>query len=259
MSRRGAPGRDAQSARRAVSARRVGRRGGRCGARGDARPRVGARAAGRASPARSSRSSPRSSSRAPPARAAIRASCSWPASSSARSPTRRSWSCSRTPQPNTVRNALWWMMGSVGDATLDADRRARSVYVVRRWRRARSRWVARSTCSRSARRPRPARRRRRCARCGASFFVCVAARRGDSRGRGPRRIRRARRSAHRARGSALRTHRRCSSASALVGAALVVGADLLGRTLRPPAELPLGAVTALVGVPFFLVKLRRLT
>jgi ABC-type Fe3+-siderophore transport system permease subunit len=27
----------------------------------------------------------------------------------------------------------------------------------------------------------------------------------------------------------------------------------------PPAELPLGAVTALLGVPFFLVQLRRLS
>jgi ABC-type Fe3+-siderophore transport system permease subunit len=27
----------------------------------------------------------------------------------------------------------------------------------------------------------------------------------------------------------------------------------------PPAELPLGAVTAMLGVPFFLVTLRRLT
>jgi iron complex transport system permease protein len=47
--------------------------------------------------------------------------------------------------------------------------------------------------------------------------------------------------------------------SALNGATLVVVADLLGRVLLPPAELPLGAVTALVGVPFFLIKLRRLT
>jgi ABC-type Fe3+-siderophore transport system permease subunit len=28
--------------------------------------------------------------------------------------------------------------------------------------------------------------------------------------------------------------------------------------LCPPGEMPLGAVTALIGVPFFLVKLRRL-
>lgn len=45
-------------------------------------------------------------------------------------------------------------------------------------------------------------------------------------------------------------------ASALAGAALVVLADLAARTLLRPAELPLGAVTALIGVPFFLWRLR---
>jgi iron complex transport system permease protein len=64
---------------------------------------------------------------------------------------------------------------------------------------------------------------------------------------------------HIARAAGLRRHRSLLIGSALNGATLVVVADLLGRTLRPPAELPLGAVTALVGVPFFLLKLRRLT
>lgn len=45
-------------------------------------------------------------------------------------------------------------------------------------------------------------------------------------------------------------------ASALCGASLVVAADLTARTVRAPAELPLGAVTALLGVPFFLWRLR---
>jgi iron complex transport system permease protein len=40
---------------------------------------------------------------------------------------------------------------------------------------------------------------------------------------------------------------------------LLVAADLLARTLRAPAELPLGAVTALIGVPFFLSQLRKVT
>jgi len=44
--------------------------------------------------------------------------------------------------------------------------------------------------------------------------------------------------------------------SALCGATLVVAADLAARTVRAPAELPLGAVTALLGVPFFLWRLR---
>jgi iron complex transport system permease protein len=46
--------------------------------------------------------------------------------------------------------------------------------------------------------------------------------------------------------------------AALVGATLVVAADIAARVARPPAELPLGAVTAMLGVPFFLTQLRRL-
>lgn len=46
--------------------------------------------------------------------------------------------------------------------------------------------------------------------------------------------------------------------SALAGGALVVAADVVARTARAPAELPLGAVTALIGVPFFLVRLRSM-
>jgi iron complex transport system permease protein len=53
-------------------------------------------------------------------------------------------------------------------------------------------------------------------------------------------------------------HRAVLAVSALVGGALVVGADLAARTARAPAELPLGAVTAVIGVPFFLVLLRRM-
>jgi iron complex transport system permease protein len=44
---------------------------------------------------------------------------------------------------------------------------------------------------------------------------------------------------------------------ALGGASLLVGADLLARVAMPPAELPLGAFTAILGVPFFLSLLRR--
>lgn len=44
---------------------------------------------------------------------------------------------------------------------------------------------------------------------------------------------------------------------ALGGATLVVGADLLSRTLITTAELPIGAFTAILGVPFFLSLLRR--
>lgn len=47
-------------------------------------------------------------------------------------------------------------------------------------------------------------------------------------------------------------------AAALGGAVLAVGADVVARVARSPAELPLGAVTAIVGIPFFLARLRRL-
>ena len=62
-----------------------------------------------------------------------------------------------------------------------------------------------------------------------------------------------------ARSLGARTVRGTILASALTGASLVVGADLVARVVRAPAELPLGAVTALVGVPFFLLRLRRLS
>ena len=52
-------------------------------------------------------------------------------------------------------------------------------------------------------------------------------------------------------------HRAVIAAAAIGGAALLVVADLVARTLRAPSELPLGAVTAVAGVPFFLARLRR--
>jgi iron complex transport system permease protein len=45
--------------------------------------------------------------------------------------------------------------------------------------------------------------------------------------------------------------------SALGGATLVVLADLLARVAVSASELPIGAFTALLGVPFFLSLLRR--
>ena len=52
-------------------------------------------------------------------------------------------------------------------------------------------------------------------------------------------------------------HRTLVPASALVGAAFVVLADTLGRTLLAPTELPVGAFTSLLGGPLFLYLLRR--
>ena len=39
------------------------------------------------------------------------------------------------------------------------------------------------------------------------------------------------------------------------GAAFLVGADLVARTVQAPAEVPIGVVTACIGAPFFLVVL----
>lgn len=63
---------------------------------------------------------------------------------------------------------------------------------------------------------------------------------------------------HLARGLGFRGHRAVVGAGALVGAALLVLADLVARIAVAPTELPLGAVTALVGVPFLLARLRSL-
>lgn len=52
-------------------------------------------------------------------------------------------------------------------------------------------------------------------------------------------------------------HRRLLPAVALVGAVFLVWADTLARTVFDPRELPVGVVTALVGVPVFVMLLRR--
>jgi iron complex transport system permease protein len=47
-------------------------------------------------------------------------------------------------------------------------------------------------------------------------------------------------------------HRVVLPASALFGAAFLVGCDLVARTIIAPIELPVGVITALIGGPFFL-------
>lgn len=51
-------------------------------------------------------------------------------------------------------------------------------------------------------------------------------------------------------------HRFVIPSSALIGATIVVLADAFGRWLIAPAELPVGAVTSLIGAPFFIYLLR---
>lgn len=46
-------------------------------------------------------------------------------------------------------------------------------------------------------------------------------------------------------------------ASALVGAIVVTLADAMARSVLPPAEVPLGLITAIAGGPFFIVLLAR--
>ncbi|CAN7543052.1 iron ABC transporter permease [Agrobacterium tumefaciens] len=47
------------------------------------------------------------------------------------------------------------------------------------------------------------------------------------------------------------SHARILPVAVLVGACLVVAADLIGRIILPPAQLPAGIVTSLIGAPFF--------
>ena len=158
--------------------------------------------------------------------------------------------------PNAIRNALWWMMGSVGDAGwltvgwlavyvalggalllwfardidilalgeesaaalgVDAARSSRSIFLI-------AALLSAATV----------------AAAGLVGFVGLVV-------------------PHLVRSLGVRRHRPLIAGAALVGAGLVVAADLVARLARPPAELPLGAVTALLGVPFFLLQLRRLS
>lgn len=52
-------------------------------------------------------------------------------------------------------------------------------------------------------------------------------------------------------------HRGLVPLSFLVGGALLVIADAAARTVAAPVEIPVGVVTAILGVPFFLLLLRR--
>ena len=52
-------------------------------------------------------------------------------------------------------------------------------------------------------------------------------------------------------------HRRLLPLAALAGVLLMIWVDLLGRVLLPDSEIPLGIITAVIGVPFFVIILRR--
>jgi iron complex transport system permease protein len=156
--------------------------------------------------------------------------------------------------PNTIRGALWWMMGSVADSSWQAlpwlagfvalggsmlvywareidllalgddaaaalgvnvEASARRVYML-------AAFLAAATV----------------AAAGLIGFVGLIV-------------------PHIVRAAGIRSHRPLIIGAGMTGAALIVAADLAARTIRPPGELPLGAVTAVLGVPFFLAQLRK--
>ena len=157
--------------------------------------------------------------------------------------------------PNAVRNALWWMMGSVSDAAwLTVGWLAAYVALGA----ALLLWLARDIDVLSLGEESAAALGVDAARSSRSIFLIAALLSAATVAAAglvgfvglvvP----------HLVRSFGVRRHRSLILGAALVGAGLVVAADLVARLARPPAELPLGAVTALLGVPFFLLQLRRL-
>lgn len=160
-----------------------------------------------------------------------------------------------TAPENTVRGALWWMMGSLGDAQWRGVRWvalyvALGIAMLIVWARDVDVLALGEDAAASLGLPveRVTRRIYLAASLLAAATVAGAGLIGFVGLIVP------------AIGRALgaRNTRETLVASALAGAALVVLADLFARTLLRPAELPLGAVTALIGVPFFLWRLRRM-
>jgi iron complex transport system permease protein len=158
--------------------------------------------------------------------------------------------------PNEVRNALWWMMGSVADSS----------WLTVAWLAAYVAlggallfWLARDIDILSLGEESAAALGVDSARSSRTIFLIAALLSAATVAAAglvgfvglvvP----------HLVRSLGVRRHRALIAGAALIGAGLVVAADLVARLARPPAELPLGAVTALLGVPFFLVQLRRLS
>jgi iron complex transport system permease protein len=52
-------------------------------------------------------------------------------------------------------------------------------------------------------------------------------------------------------------HRSLLPLSALTGSILMIMADTASRTIIPPTEIPVGVITAFLGVPFFIYLVRR--
>lgn len=157
--------------------------------------------------------------------------------------------------PDQVRSALWWMMGSVGDATWAADGRVLLALIVFGGLLI---WWARdldvlsmgedAAAALGVNVTQSARRIFLIASWLAAATVAAAGLVGFVGLVVP----------NIARALGARRHRPMMLLAMVFGAVLLVAADLVARTLRAPSDLPLGAVTALIGVPFFLLRLRRL-
>lgn len=158
--------------------------------------------------------------------------------------------------PNTIRGALWWMMGSLSDSDWPAIRwlavylligggalvaYAREIDLLALGEEA--------AAALGINVERSARRAFLLAALVAAATVAAAGLIGFVGLIVP----------HLVRALGVSRHRPLVLGSALIGAGLVVTADIIARTIRPPGELPLGAITALLGVPFFLAQLRKMT
>ncbi len=157
-------------------------------------------------------------------------------------------------EPNRIRGALWWMMGSATDATWSRVAwLAASVVIVGGgvvyWAREIDVLALGedTAVSLGVNADRAGRRAFILAAILAAATVAAAGLVGFVGLVVP----------HIARAMGLRAHRPLILAAGLIGGTLVVAADLAARSLASPIELPLGAITALLGVPFFLVQLRR--
>jgi iron complex transport system permease protein len=156
--------------------------------------------------------------------------------------------------PDRIRGALWWMMGSVADASWGAVLRlAVAVLVLGAllvWRARELDVLAMGDEAASALGVDVVRATRRIFLVASWLAAATVAAAGLVGFVGlvvP----------NLARALGARRHRPMLLVAAIYGAALLILADLLARTVRAPADLPLGAVTALIGVPFFLARLRR--
>lgn len=156
--------------------------------------------------------------------------------------------------PERLRGALWWMMGSAADATWSAGARMAVALLLLGgallWRARELDVLALGDEPAAALGVDVDKAARRIFLLGAWLAAATVASAGLVGFIGlvvP----------NLARAMGARQHRGVLALSGLYGAVLLVLADLLARTLRAPADLPLGAVTALVGVPFFLLRLRK--